>query len=174
MRHLVLTVFLVGVGLFVRWSGNDLTTSPCRSLTSVEAAGIRAGAFHYCSWTMPMGLGCSTCTASIYTYDRQMMPGMPPMPFRLYYKCSVTPTSSVCWQTPTAPTPGPTCSLSPAACTGLMDFFWNSNCTDKLLASDSPPYEACSLLYSAGYKAGTPGFVSGVNCSGVENKFFWD
>lgn len=170
MRRLALTVFLVGAGLFMRWSGNDLTTSVCRSLTTAEAAGIRAGAFHYCSWTMPIGFGCSTCTASIYTYDRVMMPGMPPMPFKLYYKCSTTPTINACWQIPisnTPPGPTPTCNLNPAACTGLMDFFWQSDCTGKLLASDDPPYEACSLLYSAGYMAGTPGTVSGVNCEAM-------
>lgn len=170
MRHLVLTGFLVGACLCAGWTGYDSVSSPCRPLTAVEAARIRAGAFHYCALPYPTGQACSTCFRSIHWVTIQMMPGMPPMSFNLYDKCSSTPANQLCWQTSyaqtTPPTPTPTCDLNQSTCAGLMAYFVDANCTSPY--TNNPPYEPCSMWYPAGYKAGTPG-TANIPCIGIPN-----
>ena len=170
MRHLALTVLLVGACLFERWAGYDPITSPCRPLTPQETAGVRAGTFHYCSLPYPLATACSACNVSIHWVEIQMMPGMPLTWVNLYGKCKATPTDNWCWQTSYTGTPTPTCDLNQTACPGLMEYYLDAGCAQ---AYADPPYEFCSTHYSSGYKAATAG-TAPVPCTGMRTLIFTD
>jgi len=172
MRHLTLTGFLLAASLLSCWTSGGSPAPLCRTLTPEESAGKSAGTFHYCSFVMPVGQACSTCTLSIHWASRPMMPGMPPFWFNLYQKCSSTPPNSVCWQQPFTTSPNPTCDLNQAACTGTTTLFWNSTCLDS---NGTPnPNEQCSQFYPAGYMAGTGGLATGPNCNGMPSVIYPD